>query len=139
MTMPIKFDTLEYTRNLVEAGIPAADAEAHANALSLAMSEATVSPSELLLLRTDILARIDMLRTSTDAKIEALRTHTDARLDALEAAVDAKIEALRTEMNAKFAAMDAKIEALRARFMPLYLMVGLSLVLHVVTLVKLFA
>lgn len=79
MAMPIKFDTLEYTRSLVEAGIPAADAEAHANALSLAMAEATVSPGELLLLRTDVLARIEILRSSVDAKIEALRAEMNAK------------------------------------------------------------
>ncbi|MYM83790.1 hypothetical protein GTP44_17775 [Duganella sp. FT50W] len=61
------------------------------------MAEATVSPGELLLLRTDALA----------------------------ASVDAKIEALRAEMNAKF--------------IPLYMMAGLTLALQVVLLIKLFA
>lgn len=78
------------------------------------MAEATVSPGELLLLRTDVLARIEILRSSVDAKI-----------DALAASVDAKIEALRAEMNAKF--------------IPLYMMAGLTLALQVVLLIKLFA
>jgi hypothetical protein len=103
--MPIKFDTLEYTRHLINAGIPATQAEAQARALSEAMVE-IVSSSELLLLKTDIIARIEMLRTHMDAKIDALRA----------------------EMN-----------ALQGRFLPLYLMVGLSLALHGITLVKLFS
>ena len=53
MTMPIKFDPLEYTRSLIAAGRAPAQAEAQA------MAEATVSPSEVVLLRTDMIARID--------------------------------------------------------------------------------
>lgn len=134
--MPIKFDTLEYTRNLVDAGIPAADAEAHANALSQAMAEATVSPSELLLLRTDVLARIEILRTSFDAKIDALSASVDAKIDALRAELNAKIETLRAEVNAK---IDALRVEMKARLAGLYMLVGLTLLLQVATLIKLFA
>lgn len=80
MTMPIKFDTLRYTNSLIEAGIPPEQAEAQAIALTQAMDEATVAPSELVLLRTDMIARIDMLRTEMNGKFEALRTYVDRKL-----------------------------------------------------------
>ncbi|MHA4868541.1 CCDC90 family protein [Duganella sp. PWIR1] len=81
MNMPIKFDTHEYVRNLIEAGIPADQAEAQAMALSQAMAEATVTPSELVLLRTDMTARIEMLRADIYAKLEALEQRLKAYVD----------------------------------------------------------
>ncbi|MES2347147.1 MAG: hypothetical protein V4641_06195 [Pseudomonadota bacterium] len=82
MNMPIKFNTFEYARKLAEAGIPPDQAEAQANALSDALAEATVGPSELVLLRTDMIARIEMLRTDIYAKLEALEQRLIARFNA---------------------------------------------------------
>jgi uncharacterized small protein (DUF1192 family) len=105
MTMPIKFDTLVYTKRLVEAGIPPDQAETHAHALLAALSESTVAPSELVLVRSDLIARIDMLRTEMNTRI---------------AEVNAKIEALRAEMTAKFSTVSW--------------MLGVSFALHAVTI-----
>jgi len=138
MTMPIKFDTLEYTKRLVEAGIPPDQAETHAHALLAALSESTVAPSELVLVRSDLIARIEMLRTEMNtkiaevsAKIEEFRTEVNAKIEELRTEMNAKIEELRTEMN-------AKIEALRtgmnAKFTTVYWMLGVSFALHAVTI-----
>jgi chromosome segregation ATPase len=113
MNMPIKFDTLEYARKLAESGIPPDQAEAQANALSDVLAEATVAPSELVLLRTEMIARIEMLRTDIYAKLEAL-----------EQRFNAKLEALEQRLIARF----------NAKFVTLYWMVGISLTLHAVTL-----
>ncbi|MFS2005542.1 hypothetical protein ACEN9F_18100 [Duganella sp. CT11-25] len=113
MNMPIKFDTLEYVRRLIEAGIPAAQAEAQANALSEVLAEATVAPSELVLLRSEMIARIEMLRADIYA-----------RLDALEERFNAKLEALEQRLIARF----------NAKFASLYWMVGISMALHAVTI-----
>ena len=136
--MPIKFDTLEYTKRLVEAGIPPDQAETHAHALLAALSESTVAPSELVLVRSDLIARIEMLRTEMNtkiaevsAKIEEFRTEVNAKIEELRTEMNAKIEELRTEMN-------AKIEALRtgmnAKFTTVYWMLGVSFALHAVTI-----
>jgi chromosome segregation ATPase len=124
MNMPIKFDTLEYARKLAESGIPPDQAEAQANALSDVLAEATVAPSELVLLRTDMIARIEMLRTDIYAKLEALEQRFNAKLEALEERVNAKLEALEQRLIARF----------NAKFVTLYWMVGISLTLHAVTL-----
>jgi chromosome segregation ATPase len=124
MNMPIKFDTLEYARKLAESGIPADQAEAQANALSDVLAEATVAPSELVLLRTDMITRIEMLRTDIYAKLEALEQRFNTKLEALEERVNAKLEALEQRLIARF----------NAKFVTLYWMVGISLTLHVVTL-----
>jgi hypothetical protein len=120
MNMPIKFDTLEYTRSLIEAGIPAPQAEAQAAALSQAMAEATVAPSELVLLRTDMIARIEMLRADVHARLDAFEKDFLVKLKALEQRFNDKLEALEQRINAKLTTV--------------YWMVGISLALHAVTI-----
>ena len=135
MNMPIKFDTLEYARKLAESGMPPDQAEAQANALSDVLAEATVAPSELVLLRTDMIARIEMLRTDIYAKFEALEQRFNAKLEALEERVNAKLEALEERVNAKLEALEQRLIArFNAKFVTLYWMVGISLTLHAVTL-----
>ncbi len=121
--MPIKFDTLRYTNSLIEAGIPPEQAEAQAIALTQAMDEATVAPSELVLLRTDILARIEMLRIEMDGKFRELR-----------AEMDRKFNELRAEMNGKFDAMRAYIDR---KLTTVYWMIGLTLALQAVQITAL--
>jgi hypothetical protein len=127
MNMPIKFDTLEYVRRLIEAGIPADQAEAQANALSDVLAEATVAPSELVLLRTDMIARIEMLRADIYAKLEALEERFNAKLEALEQRFNVKLEALEQRLITKF----------NAKITTLYWMAGISMALHAVTIAML--
>jgi DNA anti-recombination protein RmuC len=129
MTMPIKFDTLQYTNSLIEAGIPADQAEAQAQALTQAMDEATVAPSELVLLRTDILARIEMLRIEMDGKFSELRAEMNGKFNELRAEMNGKFNELRAEMNGKFDAMRAYIDR---KLTTVYWMVGISLALQAV-------
>jgi chromosome segregation ATPase len=131
MNMPIKFDTLEYTRSLIEAGIPAQQAEAQALALTQALAEATVAPSEVVLLRTDMTARIEMLRADIYARLEALEKDFNAKLEALEERVNAKLEALEERLNAKLEALE---ERFHGKLTTVYWMVGISLTLHAVTI-----
>lgn len=127
MNMPIKFDTLEYVRRLIEGGIPADQAEAQANALSDVLSEATVAPSELVLLRADMIARIEMLRADIYAKLEALEERINAKLQAWEERFNAKLEALEQRLITKF----------NAKITTLYWMAGISMALHAVTIAML--
>jgi flagellar motility protein MotE (MotC chaperone) len=146
MTMPIKFDTLRYTNSLIEAGIPPEQAEAQAIALTQAMDEATVTPSELVLLRSDLIARIEMLRIEINEKFDALRAEMNDKLEELEERFNANLEALEERFNAKLEALeerfDAKLELLEQRLrayidrklVTVYWMVGISLALHAVTI-----
>jgi hypothetical protein len=124
MTMPIKFDTLEYVRNLIETGIPADQAEAQAMALTQAMAEATVAPSELVLLRSDMIARMEMLRADIYARLDAFEKDFLAQLKALEDRVNAKLEALEQRLQAY----------VNRKLTTVYWMVGISLALQVVTI-----
>jgi len=101
--MPIKFDTLEYAKKLAEAGIPPHHADAHAQALLDALAEGTVAPSEVVVVRSDLIARIEMLRAEMNAKFESLRFEMHTRIEALRIEINAKLEALEQRINGKLA------------------------------------
>ncbi|MYM85971.1 DUF1640 domain-containing protein [Rugamonas sp. FT82W] len=143
--MPIKFDTLEYARKLVEAGLPQEQAEAQSLALRDALAESTVTPADLLLLKTDVIARIEMLRSEIQAQIEKLRSDVQGQIEKLRSDMQGQIDGLKvqiTELKVQIAELKVQIAELKARmnirFNILYVVTGLSLVLHGVTLGVLF-
>jgi len=146
MNMPIKFDTLSYARKLEEAGLPQQQAEAQSLALRDALAESTVTPGDLLLLKTDVVARIEMLRSDVHAQIEKLRSEIQAQIEKLRSDMQGQIEKLRSDMQGQIEKLrsdiQGQIDALKAhmniRFNILYMLTGLSLVLHGVTLGVLF-
>lgn len=142
MNMPIHFNTLDYARKLSEAGLPAEQAEAHAQALADALSEATVTPSELVLLRTDLLARIEMLRTETLASLDKFRVETQASIEKLRTEIQASIEQLRNEMNSRLGGLEQRVGGLEQRMgrvethlKRLYWLVGLTLLSNTAVLI----
>ena len=135
MNMPIKFDTLSYARKLEEAGLPQQQAEAQSLALRDALAESTVTPGDLLLLKTDVVARIEMLRSDVHAQIEKLRSEIQAQIEKLRSDMQGQIEKLRSDIQGQIDALKAHMNI---RFNILYMLTGLSLVLHGVTLGVLF-
>lgn len=115
MTMPIHINTLEYANKLTAAGIAQPQANAQALALYDALTQSiVVVPDDLTLLKTDILARIDVLKVEVNG-----------RIDAVELSISAKIDALQ--------------QRFKTHFIMLYLMSATSLLLNVLVLVKLFS
>jgi len=94
MDMPIRFDIVEYTKTLTESGVPLNQAEAHALALSRALSEGTPASSELVLVKHELLMRMDMLR-------QELTQEFDSKLDMLRQEIDVKLAQLRAELLSK--------------------------------------
>jgi len=54
MTMPIQFDTAQYVKTLIDAGIPRQQAEAHADALKAALSQPVANDSDLAIHRAEL-------------------------------------------------------------------------------------
>jgi hypothetical protein len=94
MDMPIRFDIAEYTKTLTESGVPLDQAEAHALALSRALSEGTPASSELVLVKHELLMRIDMLKQEVNARMDLLKQE-------LTQEFDAKLAQLRAELLSK--------------------------------------
>lgn len=154
MTMPIQFNTLEYARMLEAAGIPTDQAEAHAQALSEAMANCSVvAPSDMVILRSELLARMDLLRHELYARMDLLKHELHARIDAIKQELNYRIDTLELQMNARFDALEAKWDARFAslelklqaleikfdgKFRLLYWMFGALIALNGAILVKLF-
>src|SRR5476649_1660217 len=151
MTVPIHINTLEYSRKLAAAGIPPPQADAQVQALYDVLAQSlVVAPDDLTLLRTDILARIDVVKVELNARIDALEQTLSARIDALEQSLSARIDALEQSLSARIDAIETRIDALerridalenyvRARFKTLNWMMTASLAMHAIVLYKLFA
>lgn len=102
--MPI-FDTLGYVEKLTEAGVPRQQAVAQAQALIEILSEGTVTPGVVTILKADLLARMDALRTEVIERIDALRIEFGDRFDALRTDLDAlktDLAIFKARTNAKF-------------------------------------
>lgn len=132
MTMPIKFDTLEYARKLAESGIPQAQATAQAHALSEALAESTVTPGELLLLRTDVVARIEIVKIGQDSLRHAF-DNLKRELDNLKRELDN----LKRELDNLKSNLEAFKASVTKKFTVLFWMAGISMALHAVTIAML--
>lgn len=83
MTMPIQINTLEYIKTLEEVGIPVAQAQGFAQALAEALATSTIQ-SDMVLLKSEMVARVDVLRIDLMARIDALRIEFGERMNGLE-------------------------------------------------------
>ena len=138
MTMPIKFDTLEYARRLAEAGIPADQADAHAQALSDALATASVTPAELVLVRSELLARMDMLKSELSAQMDLLKSEVYARIDLLKVEIDARFDRFRVEIDTRLdrfkVEIDTRFERLETGLRQVRWLLGIALAGQVATL-----
>ena len=102
----IAFDTLKYSRRLMEAGVPKQQAEVQAEA----MAEAFVFNVEALVTRDYLDARLG----EQDARVEARFTSQNAYIEQRFAEQDARIEQRFAEFEAsferRFAALDVRLE-----------------------------
>ena len=102
----IAFDTLKYSRRLIEAGVPKQQAEVQAEA----MAEAFVFNVEALVTRDYLDARLG----ERDARIDARFTSQNALLEQRFAEQDAYIDQRFAEQDARFekrfAALDLRLE-----------------------------
>ena len=118
------FDTLKYTRRLMEAGVPKQQAEVQAET----MAEAFVFNVDALVTRdyldarlgeqdariekrfTEHDARIEQRFTEQDARIEQRFTEQDARIDNRFAEIESVLVGLETRFEKRFAALDVRLE-----------------------------
>lgn len=109
----IAFDTLKYSRRLIEAGVPKQQAEVQAEA----MAEAFVFNVEALVTR-DYLdarlgeqdARIEQRFTEQDARIEQRFVEMDVRFGKRFTDIESGLGGLETRFEKRFAALDLRLE-----------------------------
>ncbi|WP_342118443.1 hypothetical protein [Pseudoduganella sp. OTU4001] len=114
MTMPIQFDTAQYIKRLVEAGILHEHAEALADALLVALSQPVAGGSDLAIWR---------------AEIQAMFTRSEAAMK----------EWVRAEIARSQAEMKEWVRAeITARLRPIYWLLGVVIVQQTIIMAKLF-
>ena len=118
--MPFKFNTLAYANKLVETGMPRAQAETQALALHEALSEGTVSPGELLILKTELTTRVDAVKHELIARIDAVKHELIARIDVVKTELTTHVDAVRHD-----------VDVLKRKVNALFWVIGLVLVLQV--------
>lgn len=101
----IAFDTLKYSRRLIEAGVPKQQAEVQAEA----MAEAFVFNVEALVTRDYLDARLG----EQDARVEARFTSQNAYIEQRFAEQEARIEQRFAEFEARF---EGRFAGLESRF-----------------------
>ena len=99
------FDTLKYTRRLMEAGVPKQQAEVQAET----MAEAFVFNVDALVTRDYLDARLG----EQDARIEQRFTEQDARIDQRFTELGANVDQRFTELDAS---IDRRFAGLEPRF-----------------------
>lgn len=124
-------NTLAYANQLKAAGVPDAQAEAHAEALNAATVDIFATKQD-----------IDQLRRDMDNRFEALEQRMDARFKALEQDIDGRFKALEQDIDARFTAVDNRFATLeerhRGRFQLLQWMLGFNVALSVTIIFMLF-
>jgi len=99
------FDTLAYAKRLRDAGIPAAEAEVHAEAArEFIMTE--------LVTKTDLEASRQALETST----ETVRRELTMSIETLRREVEASVANTRAELKAMIFALSEDMKAMRREF-----------------------
>jgi hypothetical protein len=80
-----QFNAIDYAHELVSAGVPQAQAEVHAKALTLGLSTCAATKGDLAALDQKLSTRMDLFEAKIDARLSAFEAKFTARLDAIEA------------------------------------------------------
>ena len=158
MTMPIRIDTLKYAQLLKESGLSAEQAELQAEALGTVLNECHVAvESDLVIQRSDLLARMDLLQQELYDRMDLLRQEVFDRMDLLKQEIFSKMDLLKQEIYSRIDALEVRVEALERRFEALerrlealerriagletrfYVLFGIQFVVDAVILFKLYA
>jgi BMFP domain-containing protein YqiC len=137
MTMPIRIDTLKYAQLLKESGLSAEQAELQAEALGTVLNECHVAvESDLVIQRSDLLARLDLLQQELYDRMDLLRQEVFDRMDLLKQETFSKIHEVELALSIRLDALERRMAGIETRF---YWLFGIQFVVDAVILFKLFA
>jgi hypothetical protein len=159
MTMPIRIDTLKYAQLLKEGGVSAEQAELQAEALGTVLSECHVAvESDLVLQRSDLLARMDLLKQEVYDRMDLLKQEIYDRMDLLKQEIYDRMDLLKQEIYGRMdllkqellaeigavnRTLSARMDSLERRVGRLetgfYVLFGIQFVVDAAILYKLFA
>ena len=119
----VAFDPLEYTHQLEASGVPRAQAEVHARAMTA-----------MFLHNFDALVTKDYL----DVRLSEFETRLETRLDKRIDQRFAELEECFTDIDQRFVGIDLRLERMEGRFTLLFWMQGLTIACVVLPVVRSF-
>ena len=111
----VAIDTLSYARRLEQAGVPRAQAEAHAEAVHALVREEVATKADVQSVRRDL----QEVETRLKAELRELDLRLGGKIDGVEARLDAKIDELESRITVKPGGMLAAAVALTAALVKL--------------------
>jgi chromosome segregation ATPase len=96
------FNAIEYAHQLESAGVPAAQAEVHASALSQVVESCLSAATDTKNIRSELSYKISTLEVTLRAEIRELETTLRAELRELETKLGARMDKLEIKMNERF-------------------------------------
>ena len=102
-------DTLRYARRLKNAGVPADQAEAMADAIGAELVDQLATKADLKATRTDVSAAV----AATRADLKATRTDLSAAVAATRTDLNAAVAATRADLNAAVLRLEGSIRLLQ--------------------------
>jgi hypothetical protein len=129
MTMPIQFDTAQYIKRLVEAGIPRAHAEALADGLQFALSQPVATDADLVIARAEVQAMFSRHEAEMKEWVLAQFARHEAEMK----------EWVMAQLSAQFARHETGMkEWVMARLRPIYWLLAAIVVQQTIIMTKLF-
>ena len=107
--MNSEFNAIDYAHQLALAGVPQAQADVHAKALSQGLSTCAATKSDLAALEEKLTTRMDLFEARIDARMDAFEAKINARIDTFEAKINARMDAFEAKINARLDAFEAKM------------------------------
>ncbi len=119
----IAFDTLQFARRLIAAGVPEKQAETQAEL----MAEAFVLNLDSLATKDFIEACLDARFARQDARIDGKFAEFESGINSRFFAVDSKFTELETRLVARFSSMDVQFADMKGHFRLTYWMLAVVL------------
>lgn len=106
--MPNDIDPLAYEEDLTKAGVPAAQAHVHAEAIGKVKCEIDILDNKIK--AGDLENKVDKGFAELSTKIDRTKAELEARIDKTKAELEAKIDKNRAELDAKIDQLKADLE-----------------------------
>jgi hypothetical protein len=108
----VAIDTLSYARRLEQAGVPRAQAEAHAEAVHALVREEVATKADVETVKRDLQRDLQEVEARLKSEIRELDLRLGGKIDGVETRLDAKIDQLESRIAVKLGGMLAPAVAL---------------------------
>lgn len=124
------FNPLEYSRELVKAGVPEPQADAHANALAKVLEQCVAQPTQLHAMKKDLgsefRSEINLINLGFKTEINRFSLEFKTEIDHVEKTLHGEIQALKADLTRRIDLLEERMKRQRlANGIIIALLIGL--------------